>query len=80
MFDLDRVPIDIECPDCGFYNQILYRDARLRDAHICRGCKQTIRLDDHMNQCRKARAQLRSSLQELEAAIAALNGTLTIKL
>lgn len=80
MFNLDRVPLDVPCPECRFENLIFYRQARLRDVLICRGCKANIRLDDHMNQCRKARQQLNRAFQDLESTIASLNKTLTIRL
>ena len=79
VFDLDRFEFDVTCPDCRFTNRIFYRDARLRDVLICRGCKVNIQLDDHMNEWRKARALLNTSLSDLEEALAGL-GNLTIKL
>jgi hypothetical protein len=69
VFDLDRFSFDVECPRCKFSLGILYRDARLRNVLICRGCKANIQLDDHMNQCRKARAQVARLLKELEETI-----------
>jgi hypothetical protein len=80
VFDLDRHQFDVACPSCRFYNRIFYRDARLRDVVICRGCKQNIQLDDHMNECRKARAQVERALSELENTLRGLGGTITIKL
>lgn len=64
---------------CNFATKIFYRDARLRDVLICRGCKANIQLDDHMNECRKARRQFHTAMQELEDAIAKLNN-ITIRL
>lgn len=80
MFDLDRHQFDVECPNCRFYNRIFYRDARLRDVLICRGCKANIRLDDHMNECRKARAQLERAFRQLQEALKGIGGTINIKL
>jgi hypothetical protein len=80
MFDLDRHQFDVPCPNCRFFNRIFYRDARLRDVVICRGCKQNIQLDDHMNECRKARAQLAKAFRDLERTLASMGGKLTIKL
>lgn len=53
MLDLDTIEIELQCPECGFYNPILIKQARLRDVIICRGCKSNIRLDDQMNTVRK---------------------------
>lgn len=80
MIDLDSVDVDIECPRCSFFNGIRYRDARLRDVVICRGCKCNIQLDDHMNECRKVRKAVAAAIAELERSIADLNLTLQIKL
>jgi hypothetical protein len=66
MFDLDRMSIEFPCPSCGFHNPATIKQARLRDAVICRGCKATIRLDDQMNECRKSVRQVGQSLRELE--------------
>lgn len=79
MIDLDRFEFEVECPKCSFASKIFYRDARLRDVLICRGCKANLQLDDHMNECRKARRQFHTAIQELEEAIAKLNN-ITIRL
>jgi len=69
MIDLDNFNIEIPCRRCGFYNRIKYKQARIRDVIICRGCKINIRLDDHMNQCRKARIQVKEALNNLLNAL-----------
>lgn len=79
MIDLDRIELNIECPRCSFYNSFFFRDARLRDVIICRGCKANIQLDDHMNECRKARQEVNKAMRELEAAVSSLNKTINIK-
>lgn len=79
MIDLDRMPLDVPCPNCKFDNRIFYRQARLRDVTICRGCKANISLDDHMNQCRKARQEVNRAIQELQQTLASLSKTITIR-
>ena len=79
MTDLDRLEFEVDCPQCRFATRIFYRDARLRDVLICRGCKANIQLDDHMNACRKARRQFHRALQDLEDTIAKLNTTINIR-
>jgi predicted RNA-binding Zn-ribbon protein involved in translation (DUF1610 family) len=37
--DLDKATLEFQCPHCGFIVDFCYRDARLRDVLICRGCK-----------------------------------------
>lgn len=54
MFSLDGSVVEVPCPKCHFINPISLRQVRIRDAVICRGCKVTINLDDHMNETRKA--------------------------
>lgn len=66
MVNLDRCPIEFPCPSCGFYNPATIKQALLRDAVICRGCKAAIRLDDQMNECRKVIRHVRRSLRDLE--------------
>lgn len=79
MFDLDRATFDVPCPRCRFKTQIFYRDARLRDVLICRGCKANIQLDDSMNECRKARRQVAESIAGLQRTLVGLSKTFTIK-
>lgn len=80
MIDLDRQPIDLNCPACGFRNQVSFKQIRLRDTIICRGCKVNIRLDDYMNECRNARKNIDRALRELESTLEKLsNMTITIK-
>lgn len=79
MFNLDRAEFELSCPRCRFGNSFFYRQARLRDIIICRGCKSNIRLDDHMNECRKARQQINQALSELERTFASLSNTFTFK-
>jgi predicted RNA-binding Zn-ribbon protein involved in translation (DUF1610 family) len=69
MFNLDKHTIEFACPLCGFYNSIFFIQARLRDVVICRGCKSNIQLDDHMNECRKARESLNRALRGLESSL-----------
>lgn len=76
--DLDKAALELQCPHCGFTVDFCYRDARLRDVLICRGCKANIQLDDHMNECRKARGQVMQAIQELERTLSSLS--VTIKL
>lgn len=79
MIDIDRFEFEVKCPRCSFATKIFYRDARLRDVLICRGCKANIQLDDRMNECRKAKRQINAAMQELENALASLNKTITLR-
>ncbi len=78
MINLDNESIEFPCPRCGFYNAIFFRQARLRDVVICRGCKSNIQLDDRMNECRKAERAFRKAMQELEKTLRNLNVKINI--
>ncbi len=73
MINIDNETIEFPCPRCGFYNAIVFKQARLRDVIICRGCKSNIQLDDQMNECRKAERAIRKAMQELEKTLKNLN-------
>jgi hypothetical protein len=73
MISLDNETIEFPCPQCGFYNPIFFKQARLRDVIICRGCKSNIQLDDQMNECRKAERAFRKAVEELEKTLKNLN-------
>jgi hypothetical protein len=48
MFDYSW--IEARCPDCGFVNDIMFRQIRLEEKIICTGCHQTIQLiDEHVS-------------------------------
>lgn len=64
--DIGKHTIEIECPKCRFHNPIYFKQARLRDVIICRGCKVNIQLDDQMNECRKAIRSVKQSIRQLE--------------
>lgn len=71
--DIDSAEVEIKCPNCGFYNPIWIKQARLRDTIICRGCKVNIQLDDSMNEVRKARRSVRRAVKEFERQLEKLN-------
>lgn len=73
MIDLDKHTVEVPCPDCGFYNPIYLRQARLRDVVICRGCKCNIQLDDHMNECRKAIQRFKQAMDTLRNSLKGMN-------
>jgi hypothetical protein len=78
MINIDNQELDFQCPNCGFFNPFLFKQAPLRDVIICRGCKGNIHLDDNMNECRKASKSIRNALAGLENSLKNLN--LTIRL
>lgn len=79
MLNLDKQQLEFQCPYCKFWNPFFYKQARLRDVVICRGCKNSVRLDDDMNTCRKARRSLNRALADLENTLKGLSTKITIK-
>ena len=77
MIDLSQASLDFECPRCGFYNPFTLEQVRLRDAIICRGCKGSVRLEDNMNETRKAIRVINRAMRELEQTLKQL-GNITI--
>lgn len=80
MIDLDVIELELTCPRCGFVNDFKFRQARLRDVIICRGCHGNIQLDDQLNTCRKARTAVRRAMQELQESLKSLTGTIRIRI
>lgn len=73
MINLDKHTIEIQCPKCRFYNKIFLRQVRIRDVMICRGCKINIQLEDFMNEYRKAKRRIGTTLQEFKTSFGNLN-------
>lgn len=67
--DVNKHEVDFQCPNCNFYNSIQIKQACLRDVVICRGCKSNIRLDDQMNETRKAVRSIRRAMNALEETL-----------
>ena len=69
MINFDKLEVEIQCPRCSFYNPIFLKQARLRDVVICRGCKANIRLDDQMNETRKAARSMQRVMNEFQKTL-----------
>jgi len=78
LFDLDKVKVDITCPKCNFMNPVTFKQVRVRDVVICRGCKANIQLEDHMNTVKKSVRVIRRALRELEQQMSNL-GKITLR-
>ena len=78
MINLDKHEIDFPCPNCGFYNPFFFKQARLKDLIICRGCKINIQLDDHMNECRKTTRNIKRALDDLYQSLKNINLKITL--
>ena len=73
MINFDKENIPLPCPNCEFYNEINLKQVRLRDVIICRGCKSNIRLDDQMNETKKAIRSIKRAMNELESTLNEMN-------
>lgn len=72
----DYVWIEAPCPDCGFVNNIMFRQARLEERIICTGCHKTLHLtDEHVSvergqrEVNKAIERLKSNLKDMTIMI-----------
>ena len=68
-FFLDHADLEATCPRGGFYNRFYFRQARLQDVIICRGCKGNVRLDDHMNQCQNTARMVDDAVRGLSRSL-----------
>ena len=73
MINIEEHDVDFQCPNCDFYNTIKLKQARFRDVIICRGCKANIRLDDQMNETKKAIRSIKRAMNELEQTLNGLS-------
>lgn len=70
---LDSTVISTPCPLCDFENHFTFKQARLRDVIICRGCKANIQLDDQMNECKNAVRRTGRMMSELQNSLNNMN-------
>ena len=63
----DHAALEIQCPQCAFWNPVLYCQVVQRDVTICRGCKINIQLDDHLNVARRAQRDIERGVATLAA-------------
>jgi len=78
LINIDNFTVEFACPECGFYNPIFLKQARLRDTIICRGCKANIQLDDQMNECQKVTRQVKRAFQDLEDSLGDMEITINL--
>ncbi len=62
---LDKVEFQVKCPRCVFFNPVSIKQVRIRDTTICRGCKCTIQIDDHMNEARRVERQFEKMMKQI---------------
>ena len=69
MVELDYCTVDVECPDCDFTSTVTFRESRLQDVIICRGCKANIHLVDHMGTVAIATRNIERALDDITRTI-----------
>jgi peptide subunit release factor 1 (eRF1) len=79
MFDLDGIRFDIHCPKCDFLNPVTFKQVRIKDMIICRGCKANIQLEDQMSTVRKSVRDIRQAMREIDEQLSGI-GEITIRL
>jgi hypothetical protein len=66
---LDKAQIPIKCGHCEFVNTILIEQIRTRKTIICRGCRSSILLADHLKSVQKAEREVTGDLNNLKNAV-----------
>ena len=61
--------IEFPCSKCGFYNPATLRQVISGDVVICRGCKSSVQLDDHLNSIRRTVGETDALMQDLIGTI-----------
>lgn len=62
---LTRLPIELECPICGFKIDVLLQQVIAEETVICPGCLEEIHLVDEGGSSRRAEQQLNNKLDQL---------------
>lgn len=73
MISLDNYIVNINCPNCNFFNRIKLKQVRINDVIICRGCKKNIQLKDHFYSTKKAIRSLQRTIKEIENQLSQIN-------
>jgi uncharacterized Zn finger protein (UPF0148 family) len=69
MVDLDKLPIEIACPRCGYPFEIEMIDVRLESRVFCPNCKSHIRLHDYEGSSHAAKAEIEGALERLNQTL-----------
>ena len=69
MINIGKMPVNFQCPSCGFSNKATIKQIRINDIIICRGCKANLKLQDHFDTVKKTLRSLRREIAHLEDQI-----------
>lgn len=66
MVDIDREWISIECPKCGYQDEIQLIEARLESTIYCHNCKTLIKLVDEGASIHSGKEAISKSINDLQ--------------
>lgn len=70
---LDRAPLHIPCPRCGYIVEVTFLQIRLEERVLCPCCKSYIKLIDSGASNEAARRDVNAGLADLENTIKDIN-------
>lgn len=72
----DHSWIEAPCPDCGFSNDVMFRQIRLEEAIICTGCHKIIKLADEHISGERSQREIHKAIDNLKSQL----NTITIEI
>jgi DNA-directed RNA polymerase subunit RPC12/RpoP len=72
VFNIDDVFIDLECPRCGYVQDVQLIEVRLQRLIFCPGCKSRIQLVDADASAHVGAGEIEGAMTELSAALTRL--------
>lgn len=66
MIDMHKIWVDIECPKCGYLDNIQLVDAKTEMTVYCHNCKVSIKLSDSEASVHQGINNISNSIKELE--------------
>lgn len=66
LFDLEKIWIDINCPNCNYGFEVQMIDAKLQCTVICNNCKSSIQLIDQTASVHTSINSINQSFKDLE--------------
>ena len=61
--------IEAPCPDCGFVNNVMFRQIRLEEKIICTGCHRTILLTDEHVSVEKSEREINKAIEKFKSQL-----------
>jgi phage FluMu protein Com len=76
MFDYSW--IEAPCPDCGFINNVMFRQIRLEERTTCTGCHKIVQLTDEHVSVERSQREINRAIEKLKSQLKDI--TITIKI